>query len=114
MTKTLCGCCLKPGQFPDPNDLKPPDPDCPFCDGTGELKRTKPKDERRPANTVAELIAILQTMPPEAKVFGFWESQYKEICDVIPDQNGVILLDVDDGWLREAIELQKRNSLKGE
>ncbi len=68
--------------------------------------------------TVADLIRVLQTMKPWARIEGTWESQSKDVCDVIEvnrpekvthedgtkaEYAAVVLLDVDGGWMRESM-----------
>lgn len=45
--------------------------------------------------TVAELIAVLLTMPPDAPVFGTWEGIAAGVNDVRLDDRGRVLIDVD-------------------
>lgn len=100
MTRTVCGCCLKPGQFPDPNDLKPPDPDCPFCDGTGELKRTVPDADR---------------YNPEPFIQKYGEQYRRLIEDALPWMKGKevewgITMDLED-YIRELITSAKKGGM---
>ena len=44
---TVCGCRIKQFVDWDAFVLEEPKVDCPFCDGTGILKRTMPKDDPR-------------------------------------------------------------------
>lgn len=67
---------------------------------------------KTPTPTVADLIAVLQSLPADAPVRGAWEGQQIPVYDVLL-VNGVVLLDVEYGGLRDDIELTARFEVEG-
>jgi hypothetical protein len=58
---------------------------------------------KKPLATVGELIDALSQFDRAAPIHAVWESTSNAVVDVVQDGE-TVLLDVDDGWLRERIE----------
>ncbi len=56
----------------------------------------------KPITTIEELELALSFYPPETPIVACWEGQEKGIW-VAQDQDGTVILDVDDGWYAEEL-----------